>query len=661
MKITCDNCGAKYSIADEKVRGKVFKIRCKKCSNIIVVRGTQDAEAPQGDGAAAAGPEAASGDAVWHVVIGREQVGPMSPAEVRERFAAGEINVGTYIWKEGFADWQRLSAVDEFADVGEATAVASSAAPAAQPIAAVAAVSPAAVSPAAVSPAAVSPAAVSPAGSAQWDHGSSGDSAGDWASPAAKGQDTERADARSLFGGGFAETQGNDLFATSVSAPEGEDSVSVGGGPVVSSTVEERAEPTGGLFGSSASSAQESRIPSDPSIAVDSPHMTGQRGENSVLFSLANLQALAMGGDKSPASAAKSDFGAAASPAPSAPTTAGGGSGLIDIRAMAASTVAAKSDEGHKDELPAIGGFAPPIAAAPVLLPTGGDERPRWVLPTIIGISSALVAAIAVVVVLLIGGGKQASQPVALNAGAVNAGAVNAGAATAAGAPTGTPGEPGKGEPSKASPGAKAGTAETAGTAGAAAKAADTAAAQPAAAAGTKEPDKKVSTASPRASRRRAARSSRRRASAHRTREPSASATPAPTRSKRPAARSSGRRDELDDLIDGALGGRKRKKAPKAAAPAPASNLPDRLERGQILSGMRRISPRVKGCYDRFKVPGLAMVKVSIAASGRVSAATVSGLFAGTPTGSCVSRAVMSSRFPATKNPTTVRYPFSLR
>ena len=43
MKIVCDACSAKYSIADDKVKGKVFKIRCKKCSNIIVVRGTAGA------------------------------------------------------------------------------------------------------------------------------------------------------------------------------------------------------------------------------------------------------------------------------------------------------------------------------------------------------------------------------------------------------------------------------------------------------------------------------------------------------------------------------------------------------------------------------------------------------------------------------------------
>ena len=45
MKIVCDKCATKYSIADEKVRGKVFKIRCKKCSHVIVVKGGENASA----------------------------------------------------------------------------------------------------------------------------------------------------------------------------------------------------------------------------------------------------------------------------------------------------------------------------------------------------------------------------------------------------------------------------------------------------------------------------------------------------------------------------------------------------------------------------------------------------------------------------------------
>src|SRR5687768_16626808 len=127
MKIVCDACSAKYSIADDKVKGKVFKIRCKKCSNIIVVRGSAGAtEEPtqaqydqketrvydyQGYDAAAPGGD----ESVWHVVIDQEQVGPMTMAEVQQRFNAGQIDADTYVWREGFADWQPMSAVDVFA------------------------------------------------------------------------------------------------------------------------------------------------------------------------------------------------------------------------------------------------------------------------------------------------------------------------------------------------------------------------------------------------------------------------------------------------------------------------------------------------------------------------------------------------------------------
>ena len=105
MKIVCEACQAKYSIADEKVRGKVFKIRCKKCSHVIVVRGGS-AEA------ASAAPAASSPrrprrrptlalDAGWHIVVDGEQVGPLSEGDIRARLARGEIDPDTYIWKEG--------------------------------------------------------------------------------------------------------------------------------------------------------------------------------------------------------------------------------------------------------------------------------------------------------------------------------------------------------------------------------------------------------------------------------------------------------------------------------------------------------------------------------------------------------------------------------
>jgi len=127
MKIVCDACQAKYSISDDKVQGKVFKIRCKKCSNIIVVRGgasvaepapqpPQEKDTRVYDYGYEGGDRAPAGDeAVWHVVINQDQVGPMTAVDVQRRLATGEIDAETYIWREGFPDWLPLAQVDTFA------------------------------------------------------------------------------------------------------------------------------------------------------------------------------------------------------------------------------------------------------------------------------------------------------------------------------------------------------------------------------------------------------------------------------------------------------------------------------------------------------------------------------------------------------------------
>ena len=38
MKFLCERCNTRYSIGDERVRGKILKIRCKNCANVITVR-----------------------------------------------------------------------------------------------------------------------------------------------------------------------------------------------------------------------------------------------------------------------------------------------------------------------------------------------------------------------------------------------------------------------------------------------------------------------------------------------------------------------------------------------------------------------------------------------------------------------------------------------
>jgi predicted Zn finger-like uncharacterized protein len=129
MKIVCDACQAKYSISDDKVQGKVFKIRCKKCSNIIVVRGgagaAEPAPAPQQEkdtrvydyGYEGSDHAPAGDEAVWHVVINQDQVGPMTAVDVQQRFASAEIDSETYVWREGFADWLPMAQVDTFASL----------------------------------------------------------------------------------------------------------------------------------------------------------------------------------------------------------------------------------------------------------------------------------------------------------------------------------------------------------------------------------------------------------------------------------------------------------------------------------------------------------------------------------------------------------------
>ena len=128
MKIECDKCGAKYSIADDKVRGKTFKIRCKKCSNVIIVR-------DKAGGGDAAESEAPSDEPGWHLAIGGETVGPLTEQEVREKHAAGEIDRETSVWQEGFEDWLPLGDVGTFSDLADRAGAAPAAAAAPDPFA----------------------------------------------------------------------------------------------------------------------------------------------------------------------------------------------------------------------------------------------------------------------------------------------------------------------------------------------------------------------------------------------------------------------------------------------------------------------------------------------------------------------------------------------
>jgi predicted Zn finger-like uncharacterized protein len=115
MKITCQSCQSKYTIADDKVLGKVVKIRCKKCAATIFVNGS--------DGSTSVGSdtdneplsryrtENVSGG--WMVNIADGEQKTMTDEQVVIAFQAGTLSAETFLWKDGMPDWVPLREVGE--------------------------------------------------------------------------------------------------------------------------------------------------------------------------------------------------------------------------------------------------------------------------------------------------------------------------------------------------------------------------------------------------------------------------------------------------------------------------------------------------------------------------------------------------------------------
>lgn len=144
MKVSCQSCGAKYTIADDKVRGRKVKIRCKSCGSPIVVDGQSEAPPPaeaQAETAVNAPPAVATPD-VWTVNLSDTDQRTMSTPEIVAGWQSGVVTSDAFVWKEGMGDW---TAVQEHPDL--------------KPLL----VAPAAPSPAAAVSAAAMPAAAAPA------------------------------------------------------------------------------------------------------------------------------------------------------------------------------------------------------------------------------------------------------------------------------------------------------------------------------------------------------------------------------------------------------------------------------------------------------------------------------------------------------------------
>ncbi|MFB6374290.1 MAG: GYF domain-containing protein [Bradymonadaceae bacterium] len=125
MKFFCDGCNAKYSIADEKVRGKIVKVRCKRCGEIIEVTEHQDVATPEarasGDQQAEPGgppnPPGRVGresSVEWYYSVDGETYGPFDQRDLVEKCRRGEVSEQAYVWNNSFSDWEPAESVDPF-------------------------------------------------------------------------------------------------------------------------------------------------------------------------------------------------------------------------------------------------------------------------------------------------------------------------------------------------------------------------------------------------------------------------------------------------------------------------------------------------------------------------------------------------------------------
>ena len=618
MKITCPSCSARYSIDDAKVKGKAFKFTCKKCGQTHVYRSTSDGAAAVSSGAAAASsapaaaPRAGGGyeeEAVWYVAVGEEQQGPYTTQQIREYAQTDQLDPESYLWKEGMEDWLPVQQIPEFADLtlGGGAAGSGAAAP------------PPADSPFGGMPDDVTVAspftAAPPAGGA-------GDLFSFGAGPQASAKsESSPFDAFGAGGGSAAVASrgGADVFAPAQPSPFDQ--------------TEDREQDV--MMGAAAAA---------PSPRVDAARMIGQRNENSVLFSLASLQALAAGRS------------GAAGAGPKAGFASGEGSGLIDIRAMASTTA---PREEKPEDLFALGGggaIGAPVAVPILTRPIRHDDESRKPMYILIGVIGAFAIAIVVLLILLLRGGEKQVivQTVPSIAGA-DGGTIVAATAGGPGADAGAKEEPdtaaAKVEEDK---GGGGDVAEAGGAGEPNAKAAD---GGDGTGGGNQEPP-----ASPGSGRRRGGGRSPAGGGTAGTGPVPASAATTPTGGRDTGSsgqtRSGGRL--AGDLSALGINPTRRdtgSSSSSSGSSGAGANLPPTPDREAVRAKFESVRGAVRACTGG--QAGTAQAQTTIQGStGRVTRVNVTGDFTG-PAATCITNAIRGLTFPPFANPTlTVNYSY---
>ena len=158
MKFSCKKCRAQYAIADDKIRGKVIKVRCKRCQQLIVVKEPQtdsvDAPPAADDGgmlqdaslelefenafrdlyrsglgqapqkapavppsAPPLEPPAGVEEPVWFFGLDGSEEGPFTLVEMEEHLRQGRLTAEHFAWRDGMEDWKPLPEIPELAQL----------------------------------------------------------------------------------------------------------------------------------------------------------------------------------------------------------------------------------------------------------------------------------------------------------------------------------------------------------------------------------------------------------------------------------------------------------------------------------------------------------------------------------------------------------------
>jgi len=178
VKFLCEQCKAKYQIADDKVAGKTVRMKCRKCGHLIEMRAevtessvaTELLSVPMGGGAPPGPPRPSGKPATprstalaasftlprpaapkpdrlpgalagafksnvqredessapfdmselspsddWYVAINGVPVGPIRISEVRRKASLGAVTEDSLVWQEGLDEWRPLRSFPELA------------------------------------------------------------------------------------------------------------------------------------------------------------------------------------------------------------------------------------------------------------------------------------------------------------------------------------------------------------------------------------------------------------------------------------------------------------------------------------------------------------------------------------------------------------------